>query len=397
MANNTFITAGANSWTAPVGVIEIDSVECWGGGGGAGGGYTGANAGGGGGGGAYASNNNITVSPGTSYSLYVGNFGAGGSGSANGSNGTASWFNNGTANVCLADFGVRGIRGRNSGTGGAGGAIANSTGSLRYQGGAGATRSSATGGGGGSSAGTGANGANGAVPAGGTAPAGGGSGGNGGGAGVAGNNGVQPGGGGGGGGNASADGGDGAVGKVIVTWSKVTFAIDATSVGSNSAAGEVSTDVEQIASDKEVTLTTAPNATGQVTAPTVKYDVFASIAEGVGVTSTAGELHSFALGIVTGLGTTLATATTGSFTFSWSTIKAITGVGSVGENSPPTIQYDQLFTLGTALSTSAAGSLSSETPISITLTGVTASTDRGGFTYAGNRLGWIFDLAMENG
>jgi hypothetical protein len=76
-----FNAAGTYSWTPPAGVTTV-TVECWGGGG-AGGSVTNAGngtagtsaAGGGGAGGAYAIKTNLTVSPGTTYTITVGSGG----------------------------------------------------------------------------------------------------------------------------------------------------------------------------------------------------------------------------------------------------------------------------------------------------------------------------------
>ncbi|MBP6091577.1 MAG: fibronectin type III domain-containing protein, partial [Crocinitomicaceae bacterium] len=89
----TFSTSGTYTWVCPAGVTSVQ-VEAWGGGG-AGGGTTssGTNkAGGGGGGGAYQINSNISVVPGSSYTIVVGAGGTGVSGS-NGNNGQSSSFN----------------------------------------------------------------------------------------------------------------------------------------------------------------------------------------------------------------------------------------------------------------------------------------------------------------
>ena len=81
----TVTTAGNSSWVAPAGVTSV-IVECWGAGGSGGSSSTGG-VGGGGAGGSYVINQNVTVVPGTSYTVTVG---AGGVASSNGSaNGTA--------------------------------------------------------------------------------------------------------------------------------------------------------------------------------------------------------------------------------------------------------------------------------------------------------------------
>ena len=81
----TITTAGNSSWVAPAGVTSV-IVECWGAGGSGGSSSTGG-VGGGGAGGSYVINQNVTVVPGTSYTVTVG---AGGVASSNASaNGTA--------------------------------------------------------------------------------------------------------------------------------------------------------------------------------------------------------------------------------------------------------------------------------------------------------------------
>ena len=78
-------TVGNSSWVAPTGVTSV-IVECWGAGGSGGSSSTGG-VGGGGAGGSYVINQNVTVVPGTSYTVTVG---AGGVANSNGSaNGTA--------------------------------------------------------------------------------------------------------------------------------------------------------------------------------------------------------------------------------------------------------------------------------------------------------------------
>ena len=77
-----YATPGSYSWTAPDGVTSV-SVCCIAGGG-AGGGSSGSTGKGGGGGGGLNYKNNITVVPGNSYTVVVGN---GGPRSGPGSNG----------------------------------------------------------------------------------------------------------------------------------------------------------------------------------------------------------------------------------------------------------------------------------------------------------------------
>jgi len=204
--------------TIPCGVTSI-TVEAWGGGG-AGSTLTAGTNGAGGGGGAY-SKGVVTVIPGYTYQVTIGQ------GGSNGSAGGDSWFN--TVSTILAKGGS-GVA-QNSNIGATGGQASVGFGTTKFSGGTGAigTGSGTTGysGGGGSSAGTIANGSNGVanVNSGGTAPAGGGNGGSGGAfatpSGVAGS---TPGGGGGGAyrnGSGSPVGGNGGNGQVIITYINV--------------------------------------------------------------------------------------------------------------------------------------------------------------------------------
>lgn len=218
----TFNSSG--TFTVPAGTTQI-TVQAWGGGGGAGGGAT--NSRGGGGGGAYAATTNLAVTPGNIITVTVGAGGAAGSGSsaANGTSGGASSF--GTQVVAAG-----GNYGQSGGAGGVGGSIGASTGVTLRSGGNGGNRADNYGGGGGGQAGcsaaSGTAGQNGSNPAGGIA--GGqtgntgicvstGAGGNGGATSINGNNGNAPGGGGGSKGTGSSQSGNGATGRVVITWS----------------------------------------------------------------------------------------------------------------------------------------------------------------------------------
>jgi hypothetical protein len=201
--------SGVNGFTVPAGVTSI-TVEVWGGGGAGGGGNT--VAAGGGGGGGYRKVTNVSVVPGTQYTIVVG---AGGIGTT--ATGPAGGASTGTfgATVVSANGGSGGA----SGTPGAGGA----GGTGGFTGGSGAPGVNfGHGGGGGSSAGpgtgTGINGITATSGTGAAAVTGGGAGGNG----PTSGNGSQGGapGGGGGGGIAigSVSGGSGGNGKVVITW-----------------------------------------------------------------------------------------------------------------------------------------------------------------------------------
>jgi len=88
-----FTEPGSHTWTAPEGVTAVAAVAIGGGGGGTGGAVDGGEAMSGGGGGGLGWNNNITVVPGQTYNLVVGE---GGAGSAtrrrDANNGKDSWF-----------------------------------------------------------------------------------------------------------------------------------------------------------------------------------------------------------------------------------------------------------------------------------------------------------------
>ena len=109
----SFNSSGISTWIAPCGVTSIQ-VECWGAGG-AGGGATTTNRGGGGGaGGAYAMSTNIAVIPGVTYNISVGR-GARGS-DESGDDGGSSWFNTNSTVIAMGGEGG----GRNNGAGGSG-------------------------------------------------------------------------------------------------------------------------------------------------------------------------------------------------------------------------------------------------------------------------------------
>jgi len=170
----TFSVTGSQNWTCPAGITSV-TVECWGAGGGSGGVSNVLNAAsGGGGGGAYAKSV-VSVTPGNTYSVFVGAGAAGGSTSGtSGANGGASSFN---TNIVLADGGLGGGGSTSStslGAGGNGGGVATSIGTVKFGGGAGAAGIlNISGGGGGSSAGNSTIGNNASTSAGGAAPVGG--------------------------------------------------------------------------------------------------------------------------------------------------------------------------------------------------------------------------------
>ncbi|MBI5005412.1 MAG: hypothetical protein HZC03_02315 [Candidatus Lloydbacteria bacterium] len=243
MTTETF-TASQN-WVAPTGVSST-TAEVWGSGGAGGGQNLSSDGGGGGGGGAYSRATGIVVVPASSYKVTVGPAGIGVAGACGGMGTSSSFVSSSTV---LAVGGVGGCP--STGTppaGGLGGAATSGAGGLKWSGGQGEKgrdSNTGTGGYGGSSAGTGANGWSGpqtwstaTYPTAST-PSGGGHGGDGG---AAGANGSAPASGNGGGGGGSGDttpaktGGNGAVGKVILTYSKPSNAPSQNSPA-NSATG----------------------------------------------------------------------------------------------------------------------------------------------------------------
>jgi hypothetical protein len=207
---DTYASAGESTWTCPAGITRA-TFEVWGAGGGGSGGYDSTYGGAGGGGGAYSRLENITVTPGTGYTVHVGAGGAGGAyQNNNGVAGGDSWFWN-TLKV-LAKGGANGEGGANYGLGGD---AASGIGDARYSGGnGGAVSATAAGTGGGGSAGTASDGTTPGTDdsSGGAAVPGGGPGGDGGSAPASGP------GGGGGGGAASGNGGAGYDGQVKITY-----------------------------------------------------------------------------------------------------------------------------------------------------------------------------------
>ncbi len=228
-----FTTAGTNIWICPGGVSSV-VVECWGGGGG-GGGSTSSSIKAGGGGGAGGTYVRVTnaVTPGLSYTNYVGDGGASGGTStstADGKSGTNSWFAGSGVITLVANGGAFGFGGTNSASRSNAppglGTITGSSGPSGYfsaKGGDGGTGSAAHYGGGGGGAG-GVNGAGGNASSttntsGSAAGPVGGAGGNGSiVSGSSGSAGATPGGGGGAGLGASGAGGKGTAGQVTLTY-----------------------------------------------------------------------------------------------------------------------------------------------------------------------------------
>ncbi len=205
-----YTTPGGSTFTVPDNVYQI-TVQVWGGGGNGGAATVHLGAGGGGGG-AYSSSK-LSVIPGESYDLWVGQ------GAVSLANGQDSWF--GSVTTVMAKGGEFG--GANSITPGKGGSADMGYGDIKFKGGDGAGGSSSNSGGGGSSAGTNDPGNSATNYQGAEAPEGGGNGGDGINDGVphAGYPGSVPGGGGGGpycDGTGLQLGGNGADGAVIISW-----------------------------------------------------------------------------------------------------------------------------------------------------------------------------------
>ena len=154
----SYTTAGTNTWTCPAGITSV-RVDCWGSGGG-GATCTNGQYGGGGGGGAYAGSQ-IAVTPGVTYTYFVGG------GAGVGYDGTNTWWN---TNTVISAGGKKGTAGNPLGTGGLGGTNTDCTGDVKYYGGQGGqggfsgTGAPSYGGGGGGSAGNASVGDNAATP-----------------------------------------------------------------------------------------------------------------------------------------------------------------------------------------------------------------------------------------
>lgn len=120
-SSETFTTVGTTTWTAPTGVTLIEYLVV-GGGGGGGNGYD--NAGGGGGGAGMVLTGTLSVTPGTSYTVTVGDGGAGGANAR--ANNAGSAGNNSVLDSITA---LGGGAGQGSRTGGSAGAaqISNTT------------------------------------------------------------------------------------------------------------------------------------------------------------------------------------------------------------------------------------------------------------------------------
>jgi gliding motility-associated-like protein len=155
IAVQTVSQVGTNvsTWTVPAGITKV-IVQAWGGGGGGGGAF---------------SESEVSVTPGTTFSVTVGAGGIGGTPTnnvaGNGVAGGDSWFTSSTTTLVLAKGGSGGTRraGSTSAPGGAGGSTASGIGMFMFSGGNGGNGGSdfGHGGGGGASAGYNAAGGNG--------------------------------------------------------------------------------------------------------------------------------------------------------------------------------------------------------------------------------------------
>jgi hypothetical protein len=226
MASQVYNTSGTFTFTIPAGVTTV-TLEAWGGGGG-GGGLNGVYEGSAGGGGAYNAYTGLAVTPGSGYTIRVGNSGLGGG--TDGTDGEESYVyktSDGIGNKLVrADGGKKGVRGSNLGTAGGNGGSSFFTGTLTRLGGAGGNGGAGAGIGGGSG-GPAANGTPGGTQFEGIYGAGGGGtaavavndSGNGAARGSAANADINmPGGGGGGAVVSVTNGRNGAVGQVRITW-----------------------------------------------------------------------------------------------------------------------------------------------------------------------------------
>ncbi|HPR30889.1 MAG TPA: hypothetical protein PLK12_02285 [Prolixibacteraceae bacterium] len=216
-AQTSYTYTANGTFTPPAGVTSVTG-QAWGGGGGGGSGsaFIGTGRGGGGGGGAFNSGT-LSVTPGTSYAITIGQGGTSGNNGGATSFGSLLSANGGNAGV----DGV-GVLGSGNGSGGSGGAAGT------WAGGNGATATGSGSGGGGGGAGSSSTGGNGSVPTGGSGGTGsGGTGGNGRTSNGDGGSGSIAGGGGGGGyygGFAGLrDGGSGARGQLTLTWTCPTY------------------------------------------------------------------------------------------------------------------------------------------------------------------------------
>ena len=284
--SNLSTTFGASTtWVCPANVTAVQ-IECWGAGGAGGSAYkpvAGNAFGGGGAGGSYAKKNSVSVVPGTSYTISIGEGGV----SAISPNLTAvsggdSWFGTGSVANCLAKGGAGGQSVISSGSGIVGsGGIGSSTGSvgdLFFAGGNGLVgqgNPTNTGGGGGGSAGISSVGGSAISYLGATAVNGGGAGGNGKDSTGNGNGsqGGSPGGGGGGARGSSVGsqtlGGKGGAGQVVLTVVGMAKVPQTITFGLDPATATVGDEPRQLiatsSSGMSVTLTSSDSRVATIT------------------------------------------------------------------------------------------------------------------------------------
>ena len=213
----TYTTSG--TYTVPACTTEIQ-VLAWGAGGG-GSDYDHPNSGGGGGGGGGLRGGILTVTPGSTIAITIGNGGAGGNGRDDDGNPGTNTIVSHTSGTITANGGLGGAGDNGIGGGGGGGSFTGTVGTqISYTGGSGGNGDADEGGGGGGAAGTTANGSNGINLTGGNGGNNNGNGGTGdggdGGDDGAGNPGSNYGGGGGAAGDDGGGGGDGANGLVLI-------------------------------------------------------------------------------------------------------------------------------------------------------------------------------------
>lgn len=277
-AQTTVTFSATGIYVPPAGVTSI-KVGVTGGGGGGGGASSATTAGGGGGGGAYAEEPALAVTPGTSYAVILGGGGQCGTNGTNGENGVASTFDASRVVGAGGNGGI-GATTTTAGTGGVGGLASESIGTTKFNGGSGAAGVSGTaGGGGGGSAGCNGVGGNAAGSTGGAASTGcatafngviGGAGGTGaaGAAGVAGgSNGAGGGGGSRGTANTDQPGGNGALGRVKVTYTCPTYSLTGTAVATYSTGNGATVTLTSAAANLPVgTYTVTYNLSGANTA-----------------------------------------------------------------------------------------------------------------------------------
>ena len=357
--SNLSSTFGASTtWVCPANVTAVE-VECWGAGGAGGSAYkpvSGNAFGGGGAGGAYAKKNSVSVVPGTSYTISIGEGGVSAiSPSLTTVSGGDSWFGSGSATYCLAKGGSGGQSVISSGSGIVGsGGVGSSTGSVGdvvFAGGNGLVGQGSptnTGGGGGGSAGISSAGGSATSYLGATAVNGGGAGGNGKDSSGNGNGsqGGSPGGGGGGARGSSIGsqtlGGKGGAGQVVLTVvgmakvpQTITFGLDPATAKVGDAARPL---IATSSSGLSVTLTSSDSKIATITSGNTLNIVGVGTAT-ITATQTGDENYEAAMPVSVILTVSEFTGTTFA---SWSGNEAVTSdlvsryaFGAVSKSSAP--------------------------------------------------------------